>query len=72
MSGLIILMKVIECKFDDAWLFSGGLARVKKGGKYGYINTKGNFIVHDEYNNKIEVSSKFDYVCNFKEGLAAV
>ena len=43
-----------------------------KDGKWRYINTKGNFIVHDEYNNKIEVSGKFDYVCDFREGLAEV
>jgi hypothetical protein len=36
---------VIEGEWDRAYLFSDGLARVLKDHKYGYINTKGEFIV---------------------------
>jgi len=52
--------------------FSGGLATVKKDGKYGYINIKGNFVVNDENGNRIEISGKFDEAYSFTEGLAKV
>ena len=52
--------------------FSGGLATVKKDGKYGYINTKGNFVVNDENGNRIEISGKFDEAYSFTEDLAVV
>jgi len=54
--------QVIECKFDEAWVFSEGLAAVKKDGKWGYINTKG----------KQVVECKFDDAWGFSEGLAQV
>ena len=36
---------VIPCKLDDAYLFQEGLARVKKDGKYGFIDTTGKLVV---------------------------
>ena len=48
--------------FDGAWSFNKGFAKVKKDGKWGYINTKGEQIVE----------CKFDYVGDFKDGLAMV
>ena len=47
--------QVVECKFDDAYDFKEGLAKVMKDGQWVVINTKGNFIVFDEDNNQIEV-----------------
>ena len=48
--------------FDDARDFKEGFAAVKKDGKWGYINTKGEQIVE----------CKFDGVGDFNEGFAAV
>ena len=48
--------------FDGAWGFIGGFAKVKKDGKWGYINTKGEQII--EY--------KFDDAYDFNEGFARV
>ena len=42
--------------------FSEGLAAVKKGGKWGYINTSG----------KMVISPRFDYCGGFSGGLAVV
>ena len=49
-------------EFDDAWGFNEGLARVRKDGKWGYINTKYEQIVE----------CKFDVARGFNEGLARV
>ena len=49
-------------EFDDARDFKEGFAVVKKDGKWGYINTKGEQIVE----------CKFDSYSNFNEGFAAV
>ncbi|WP_258030987.1 WG repeat-containing protein [Campylobacter concisus] len=40
--------QIVECKFDDAYDFNEGFARVKKDGKWGYINTKGCSVIFDE------------------------
>ncbi len=66
-------VEVIPCKYDDAYSFNEGLARVNiggktdelgnfKGGKWGFIDKTG----------KIVVDLKYDYVRDFSEGLAAV
>ena len=49
-------------EFDDVGNFYEGFAWVKKDGKWGYINTKGEQIVE----------CKFDSVGNFSEGFAIV
>ena len=49
-------------EFDDVGIFSEGFAWVRKDGKWGYINTKGEQIVE----------CKFDDVDYFNEGFAAV
>ncbi|WP_162141876.1 WG repeat-containing protein, partial [Campylobacter concisus] len=35
--------------FDGAWSFNKGFAKVKKDGKWGYINTKGEQIVECKF-----------------------
>jgi hypothetical protein len=52
----------IEMKFDDALSFSEGLASVRLGNKWGYINHEGDWVLAPNY-----VKAK-----NFSEGLAFV
>ena len=49
-------------EFDDVCNFSEGFAAVKKDGKWGYINTKGELIIE----------CKFDDVNYFNKGFAVV
>ena len=49
-------------EFDGVGSFNEGFARVKKDGKYGYINTKG----------EQAIECKFDDACDFSEGFAGV
>ena len=53
---------VIEPKFDHAWDFDNGIAKVKLDDKYGYIKTDSTYLVEP----------KFDELGYFKEGLARV
>lgn len=55
--------KAFDFKYDAANHFSDGLAIVRKDGKTGYIDTKGNEV--------IALSDKYAYY-DFSEGLAAV
>lgn len=54
--------KVIECNFEDAGLFSEGLAPVRTGGKWGYIDKSG----------KLVIEAKYDYAWRFSEGRGRV
>lgn len=53
---------VISPRFDDAFPFSNGLARVQKGGKTGFIDKSGKFIVPPQYEDGHD----------FSEGRAAI
>lgn len=53
---------VIEPRFDDAEVFSEGLAWVKQDGKFGYIDHSG----------KVVIRSRFREARSFSEGFAAV
>ena len=53
---------VIEPKFELASLFSEGLAAVKSGGKWGFIDKSGKFAIEP----------RFDEVNRFKEERAVV
>jgi hypothetical protein len=53
---------VIPIEYDDAESFSEGLARVKKNGKWGFIDKTGKVVIPFEY----------DWVYSFSEGLAEV
>lgn len=48
--------------YDFTWKFHDGLARVKKGGKYGYVDVSGNE----------RISCKFDNDHGFHNGLVLV
>jgi hypothetical protein len=48
--------------------FSGGYALVKKDGKYGFIDPKGNMVVPFEYDNATEFAHGIGYVAKRKEG----
>ena len=54
--------EVIECKYDNAYDFYEGLARVALNGKYGFIDTTGKEIIE----------CKYKRVSLFSEGLAKV
>ena len=53
---------VIRPQFDGAWSFSEGLAAVKMGDRYGFINKQGQYVANPQ----------FDIASSFSEGLAAV
>ena len=53
---------VIPIQYDDAYVFSEGLAAVEINGKWGYIDKKGNMVIPAVY----------DDVWDFREGLASV
>ena len=49
-------------QYDELYPFSEGMAAVKKDGKYGYINTKGELVI----------PCQFGYASDFIEGTAVV
>ncbi len=53
---------IIEPQFEAAGYFYEGLARVKKDGKWGYVDEDGNMVI----------PPSFDYAGNFYEGKAIV
>ena len=53
---------VIDCIFDDAYIYCEGFAKVKLNGKWGFIEIKGNFITE----------CIFEECGEFDEGLAEV
>jgi hypothetical protein len=53
---------IVPCDYDFVRDFIGGIAAVKKNGKWGYINKKG----------RVMISCKYDRVTPFKDGLAMV
>ena len=60
--GVITYTEVIAPQYEDAGLFSEGLAAVKKDGKWGYIDTENNVVIPFRY----------DWACDFWEGYALV
>ena len=61
--------KVIHKNFYRGWSFSEGLAVAmeKDGGKWGYINTRGDFEISPRF-----ASSELDYVWPFQDGFAMI
>jgi len=64
----------IKPQFESAGLFSDGLAPVVIGGKYGFINTEGTFVINPQFEAvfypSIDPSNPSNY--SFSDGLAAV
>ena len=61
--------KAIHKRFYRGWDFSEGMAAAmeKDGGRWGYINTKGDFAISPRF-----ASSPMDYVWSFEDGLAKI
>ena len=53
---------VIEPRYEQAWYFAEGLARVRIGGKWGYIDRTGQTVIEP----------RFDQAWDFDDGLALV
>ena len=53
---------VIDARFENAWRFSDGRARVRSNGKWGYIDREGTFVVEP----------RFDLAWDFADGVAMV
>lgn len=54
------LTTVIEPRFDEVFCFKDGVACVDDNGKFGYIDTKGDYVIEP----------KFECAMSFSEGLA--
>lgn len=52
----------IDCKFDSAYNFVKGLARVMINNRFGFINTQG----------ILKIPAEYDHAADFSEGFAAV
>ena len=52
----------LQLQYEDFYGFHDGFARVKKDGKYGYIDTTG----------KQVIACQFDYAYGFSDGLECV
>lgn len=48
---------VIPYDYDEAYDFENGMALVKLGGKWGYIDTNGNWVIYREFDEKFRFSS---------------
>jgi len=60
--GVLRYEELIEAQYEDAKMFSDGLAPVKQDGKWGYINLEGEVVIDFAY----------DVANVFSEGLAVV
>lgn len=61
--------EVIECKYDDAYDFSEGLALVTLNNKYGYIDKNGNVVIPFKYNYARDFSNFMAIICEQKYGI---
>lgn len=57
---------ITRFKYDYAWPFSEGAARVKLNGKYGFINKKGKEIIPIKYNDAADFKCGFALVDQFE------
>lgn len=56
-------IKIVDVPYNEVYGFSEGMSRVKKGGKYGFV---------DATSGKEVISCKYDEAANFSDGLAWV
>ncbi|MEG2812105.1 MAG: WG repeat-containing protein [Clostridium sp.] len=61
----------IEPKFDEAQIFYNGLAPAKLNGKWGFINTKGEFVIKPQFDDFVVEDYKYKRK-TFSEGLESV
>ncbi len=56
--------EIIPCQYDDVYDFHEGLSRVKKGGKWIYINTNGDELIHEVNIDSYEENKKTNEFSN--------
>jgi hypothetical protein len=61
----------IPFQFEDARPFHNGLAPVKQGGKWGFINKQGSMVIQPQYDDFMADSADYRHQV-FRDGLAAV
>ncbi len=59
--------EIIQCKYDDVWPFSNGLAAVCESGVWRYINTKGMVAINENYDRAYPFDEK-GYAVVMKDG----
>lgn len=53
---------ISDFQYDNAYEYSDDLARVKKDGKYGFIDTKGETIIDFQYDGGASFHNNLAYV----------
>jgi hypothetical protein len=66
-SSIPSLKKIIPSKFDDGFEFQDSLAIVRADGKFGIIDTKGNYVVEPLYKEISRVGQKTIFAVRTKE-----
>src|SRR4029434_6193855 len=61
-TGKVVIEAPSDSILDCRWFFSEGLLPASRGGKWGYIDRQGQFVI----------APQFDEVWGFSEGLAAM
>jgi len=49
--------------YEEAGTFTNGLAAVKAGGKWGIIDSKGNYVINPKYED-VKLDDQGEYICN--------
>ncbi len=64
--------RVVDCVYEEAFAFSGGLALVKLEGRFGYINCDGEIVVDTVYDNASSDFFRCGYAVVIRDGLYGI